>query len=503
MKPYENFDMSELVSGLKSFPQPVTFAKMKSQDGFILDHLPDSNRVALSFKKPTREDIIKYLKSPEAYAKELRNASIYLYEVSPQYRRLVDYFSSLYLFDYVVVPYGITPKKVKEQQFEKSYYDVVNYLQQLNLKHETLRVRTICYREDVFYGYIRENKDTFYIQQMPSDYCKITSVVDACFIYSFNFSYFDSYPEDLPNYGAEFEQKYKAYKKDQKLQWQQLDEKKQFCIKTTESIYPSPILPFAGVLEYIFRILDYADLQQTREELENYKIIGLKIPTDNDTGDLQIDLDMARDFYKQLCGVLPSSVGAFLSPMDFKDISFERSNAADSDLTTNAVKDFWNSAGVSAILFGDANNSSTIKVSIQADVAYANGLIRQIERNVNRLLKYRSGVIKFRINILPITVYNQQEMNGLYLKNAQAGIPCKTMVAASLGESPSDIVGLSYLENDYLNLADNWEPLQVSYTQSADSNSDEAGRPTNEEKGEELTESGEATQKAESNANRG
>ena len=91
-------------------------------------------------------------------------------------------------------------------------------------------------------------------------------------------------------------------------------------------------------------------------------------------------------------------------------------------------------------------------------------------------------------------------MNNLYLKNAQAGIPCKTMVAASLGETPSDIVGLTYLENDYLSLTDKWTPLQTSYTQSA--TSEDAGRPTNETNGETLTEAGEETQKAESNANR-
>ncbi len=135
-------------------------------------------------------------------------------------------------------------------------------------------------------------------------------------------------------------------------------------------------------------------------------------------------------------------------------------------------------------------------------MAYAAGLIRQIERNVNRILKYKSSTVRFKINVLPTTLYNQQDMNSLYLKNAQAGIPCKSMVAASLGENPSDISGISYLENDFFNLAENWKPLQTSYTQSAKSSESSGGRPTNEEKGETLTESGEATQKAESNANR-
>jgi hypothetical protein len=493
---FANFDMC---SGLQSMNR--LFKKMVNQDGWVVDNLNDiAMHQNLSFTKPTREQILKYLKNPETNQKQLRKASIYLYEVSTQYRRLINYFAGLLTFDYIIVPYNINPAKVNKKSFELSYLKAVNFLQLLNIKHEMIKVLTVAYREDVFYGYRHQEKDSSYIRELNADYCKITSVVDGCFIYSFDFSYFDTYKSDLDNYGDEFISKYRIYEKDkQNMRWQQLDQTREFCIKITDSIFPCPILPFAGVLDYIFRILDYCDLQQAREELENYKIIGLKIPV-SEEGEIQLDLDIARDFYKQLCNVLPDSVGAFITPMDFKDISFDRSNAADSGLTVSATRDFWNSAGVSAILFGEADNSSTVKVSIQADVAFALSAGKQIERNINRLLKYLSGTIKFQVNILPNTLYNQQDTNNLYLKNALAGIPCKTMVAASLGETPSDIVGLTYLENDFLSLTENWTPLQTSYTQSG--TEDTAGRPTNEENGETLTEAGEETQKVESNANR-
>lgn len=494
VKTYTSFDM---VSGLfrNGFGNYGTVKDI----GLILNDPSKNTHTNLTFKKPTREDIAKYLKAPESYAKQLRIASNYLYEVSTQYRRLIDYFAKLLTLDYTIAPYKLNPNKVNTKTFETGYFKAIEYLQNMNIKHEMLRILTIAYREDVFYGYVLEEKDSFHIQKLDPDYCQITGIIDSCFIYSFDFSYFDANQSELENYAPEFTERYNTYKKNQNLKWQQLDFKKQFCIKVTESIYPSPIIPFAGVFDYIFQILDYIDLQETREALDNYKIIGLKIPMDED-GNIQMDLDMAKDFYKQLCNVLPESVGAFLTPMEFKDISFERSNAADSDLTNNAIENYWNSAGVSAILFGKTQTAQSLKISIQADSIMAIAVGKQIERNINRLLKNLTGTYKFQITILPITIFNQQDMCNLYLKQAQYGIPCKTMVAASVGMTPNNVVGLNYLENTFLNLHENWIPLQSSHTMTSDS--DEAGRTSNEENGEELSDAGEITAENESNSER-
>lgn len=493
-KPYQSFDM---VGGL--FRNDLGTYGTAKNVSVMLNDTTQNNHTNLSFKKPTRADIANYLKNPEAYSKQLRNASNYLYEVSTQYRRLIDYFAKLLTLDYIIIPYKLNPSKVNTKTFETAYFKAVAYLQNMNIKHEMLRVLTVAYREDVYYGYILEEKDSFHIQKLDPDYCQITGIIDSCFIYSFNFAYFNSRETELENFPSEFRVKYEAYKKDNKLQWQQPDFKKQFCIKVTESIYPCPIIPFAGVFDYIFQILDYIDLQETREALDNYKVIGLKIPMDEE-GNIQIDLDMAKDFYKQLCNVLPESVGAFMSPMDFQDIAFERSNAADSDLTTTAIENYWNSTGVSAILFGKTQTAQSLKISIQADSVMAIGVGKQIERNINRLLKNLSGTYKFQISILPVTIFNQQDMSNAYLKQAQYGIPCKSMVAASVGLSPNDMIGANYLENTFLNLHEDWIPLQSSHTQSSEN--EEAGRVSNEENGEELTDAGEVTAENESNAER-
>ena len=56
-----------------------------------------------------KADIIKYLKNPETNAKQLRNASIYLYEVSAQYRRIVNYFAHMCPLPYIMYPAYFPP----------------------------------------------------------------------------------------------------------------------------------------------------------------------------------------------------------------------------------------------------------------------------------------------------------------------------------------------------------------------------------------------------------
>ena len=68
--------------------------------------------------------------------------------------------------------------------------------------------------------------------------------------------------------------------------------------------------------------------------------------------------------------------------------------------------------------------------------------------------------------------------------------------------SPSDVAGLTYLENDYLQLHDKFIPLSSSHTQSGDSTNSDAGRPTNESQGKTLSPSGEQTKEDDENDNR-
>ena len=462
-------------------------------------NLKSNSHYPTVYTKYTRADIIKYLKNPETNAKQLRNASIYLYEVSAQYRRIVNYFAHMCPLTYIMYPFKFdTTKEVNEKAFKASYKKATDFMAIFNLQHEMRKALVTAWREDIFAGYIYQTKDSFYIRKLHPDYVKIASIVDGCYMVAFDFSYFRGREDELESYGEEFISKYDDYKKDSSLRWQLLDEKRQFCLKISEDV-KYPLIPLAGCLLGIFDIEDYKELQKGASVLRNYKALGLKLPTD-EQGNLMIDKDFADQFYEQLSNITPENIGVFETPMDVEVYDFEKSGAEDPDKTYEAIRNFYNDAGVSALLFGsDKQTAASLNISITSDECVCFAVNRQIERNVNRLLKGLSGTQKFQITILDISEFHRQQFHDIMLKDAQYGVPVKSAIAASLGLNPPNMSAMLYMENEILKLHDNMIPLQSSYTQSSDN---EGGRPTAEENGEEISDSNENTREHDSNASR-
>jgi hypothetical protein len=101
-----------------------------------------------------------------------------------------------------------------------------------------------------------------------------------------------------------------------------------------------------------------------------------------------------------------------------------------------------------------------------------------------------------------LSIFNQDEYVNRLSKAASLGTPVKLEYISALGFSPSDILGMTYLEEDVLGLAKKvWlNSLISSNTQSAVDS--EGGRPTAESKGEILSESGEQSRTDEVNLER-
>ena len=109
----------------------------------------------------------------------------------------------------------------------------------------------------------------------------------------------------------------------------------------------------------------------------------------------------------------------------------------------------------------------------------------------------------FKIDFLNQSIFNTDEQCNRFQKAAMYGVDgAKMKYASSIGLSPSDMVGMSYLENDILKLTEKvWNrPLVSSNTMSHGEG--EGGRPTNASKGEGLTESGEQSLEDDVNSNR-
>ncbi len=418
----------------------------------------DSNQrsnISVSYNKYSKSSIVSYLENPETNEKSLRQMSRYLYNISCQYRRLIQYFSQMLTFSYIMSGVNIDERTADPEKYYASYLKARRSMEVINVRHEFSKILEIAFKEDIFYGYVNETKDSFQIIQLDPDYCKISAIEDGCYVFQFNCGYFDTYSSQLQYYPSEFEAAYNTYKSDRSQQWTEIFPKKQICIKIDEST-TVPIPPFVSLFSALADIEDYRAMSKDASEVGNYKVVYLKMPID-DMGRLKVPKE--------------------------------------------AENDFWRTAGVNALMFGagDDPSSYALEMSVHSDEAVCFRVLRQFERWCNRRLKQISGSYKFAVTFLDTTIFNYKNMNDLYVKMGQYGLPVRQAIAATASFTPSMVTGLAYLENEILKLYEHEVPLISSNTMSSDNT---GGRPTNESQGKPLSESGEQTADSGGNLNR-
>lgn len=453
-----------------------------------------SSKKSYSYSVYTKENILQWLQSPSTTSNEksLRDASNYMYLSSMHYNRLLNYYAGLYIGAYVISPLGFNSDDVKEN-FVKQYRKVSKALELMNLSHLLREELLIALRDGAFYGVLLSDNNTAFIQKIDPDYCKITSICDGSFLYKVDMT---KIANKLEYYPAEFTEMYNNYLATGD-QWQEVPIDVSVCIKGDSSLVDYTIPPFAAVMPSLYTIANTESLQETATELNNYKMLSGQIPTD-DKGRPLMDEALVKKYYSHISNALDDNVGLAITPFKLETFSFDSKNGVkDVDDLSNAVANFWSTAGTSGLLHGRENDTSGVtKLAIKNDETYILGMVQQFERVINRYLKTNfSGTTKFKITILPITVFNREEFLKYYKEAVSFGIG-KSHYAATLGIPQSDIAGLNYLERELVPF-DKLTPMQSSYTSGENSG---AGRP--EENETDLAESGAATRDNDTNANR-
>ena len=454
----------------------------------------NNNTTTPTFSLYSKEDVQGYLANPYTYEKQIRNAVTYIYGASSHFRRIIQYFSSLSDLAYVVSPYKIDPKSSNAKTINRNYRKVLNALSAMSIKTQFPKILTVCLREDTFYGTMWVTNDNITIQQLPSDYCAISTIEGNVLNVSFDFSYFDSHNALLEFYPQEFKTKYAVYQKQRTSRWIELDSPTSFAIKVNNDILSYSLPPFIGILRELYDLEDYKQLKLTKTALENYAMLVMALPMDDD-GNWGIDLNKAKEFWQNLDAVLPEEVGSILTPMPITKIGFEKSNTGDTNTIADAEQNIFTSAGVSSLLFNNEKASANaLSLSIKADQSLTFGIVRSIEDAVNRFIQAQSYGKNFKVTFLDVSPYNRKEMGDAYLKAASYGLPTIAMYAASQGLGQAELDAMSFLETDVMGLQDMFRPIQSSTQMSgnatdSDAPTDEGGRPPSDET--DLTDSGE------------
>ena len=488
----------------------LEFAKMAKQLGLTTDGRV-SNKTMKKVGVYTADSIADLMSAPQDNEVALREVSRYLENTSLMYKRIVNYLPSIGIDCPVIVPANMDKFDTKRENIAKNYSKAVVYLDMLNIAHEFVKVKRTVFREDVFYGieYEDEKNGAYYIRQLNPDYCRISSVEDSCYNFQFDFSFFDNdddvgtllntYETIVPSF---FRSGYTKYKNDRKnYQWQEVPSDKSICIKLQEDLdYCYPY--FIGAAKDILNIQDYKDLEMVSTEQSNYRLLGFEIPRMSSKSEkpdtFEIKPSTALQFFNMARNSIDENIGMFISPMPVKDISFKDVNN-NKNKVSDAVRDFYDSVGVTNMLFNGGDNSTATKYSIKTDEALLFQLNRSLERWLTRKFKRKFNGM-FKVKLLDVTAYNKEDVITQLTNAATLGLPTKMQLASVVGSStPLDVAGLTFLENDILGLHEKWIPLNSSYTQSgtATMGDDEGGRP--ESKDEDLSETGQSTRENDSN----
>ena len=489
----------------------LAFARMRE---IIVQDLLNSKYEGYNGRKYTIDRLNTMLETPYSTSnmQQLRQMSLWLYLVSSHYRRLINYYATLPTFNYIITGDQVQYKPLvgaKEKKYKQCYLETVNDFERYTLRQTSPTIISLALLQGAFCGIIFDDEKTFFVKPFPINYVRIYSIMDDCYRFAIDLSYFSSNEYLLEAYGEDVKRAYYLFagnketgtQGDRTLRW--YEPERQVCVKPDND--PTIMLPFfLGVFKEILDIDDYRTLAKAKTEVQNYKALVMKQETDDD-GVPKLDFNIAMKYYNQAASNLPDGVGLILSPFSMDSFSFDNSNVKDTDDVNEARNNLWAATGTSPLIFGstDATSAASLILSTKPDEQITYILTNQIERNFNLLQKFKGKSYGFKMKFLRQSIYDKANVQDAFSKAAQYGVSgAKTMYAASLDLSPADIINLSYIEDSVLKMTTEMfnKPMISSNTMSTASG-DEGGRPTNEEVGKQTTESGEASQASDQNAN--
>ena len=451
-------------------------------------------------------DVEFALKHPQKGWRILLRASEQLMMHSPHYYRLNMLYSNMALFFWGVdmIAPDDEPDDKTVKTMKKMHFKLMSKLEDMHLKHEFSKIMKSLPYQDIYCGLVVENSTDFFLQKIDYKICRLYQVQDGLYNFQINLSAINK--KEIGGYPDYVQDAYINYQKDSKINsnWYLPPSDKQICIKmNAQWTYPYPML--IGLIKDILDLDVYKKLKLQSARVDNYKAIMVKVPIDTSTVDkpllsprtLGVFAEMNRESMNDDIGMI-HVLGDDGEAISFKDSSNTTNNVSD------AVTEIYNDAGTTQELYNGSSSGTAVKFSVENDSGFVYGVYRQLERWMDRFIKLRKfnrSTFKFAFYILDATIFNRDDVTKRYKDICTLGVPAVDRLMASLDMSPSRTYGANIIHNQIFGYYDKFRPLSSSYNSTADAASslNEGGRPTAEERGDELSDEGEVTRDKEKN----
>lgn len=468
----------------------IAFASVK--DAMQLIDLTQNKNI--TYNTYSKDKLRVMMKNPatESNQKGLRQLSNFLYTVSHVYRRLVNFKAlQVNLKSWVAYPKISNSEDVDQASVLENYYKVVNYVSNMNLRSQILKIMLNLWLNDICYiftyGDPSDDESGFFIHILDPDYCKISGqdYYSGVLHIAFDFSFFDSNSFYLDVYDPIFKKLYNKYKKDSKLRWQELPVERATAFKINIHNLDYPIPPLSGMFEPLISLCDLQGIQDVKDEMEIFKLIYAKIGYLNNAtspDEFEIDLDLANAFYEKIKNAMPKNVATMLSPMELDSIDFQSNTANDTNIISDAYENIINSFGGIVLNHNRITSSTAFKLALQFDTMDSTALVEQFNTWVNFYILKNLGNTGIQVEFDDTSPFFVDDKIDKLTKIAQYSVPAKMELYSLIGGSPIKERGMTFLEEALGITKTSWNnPLISSNVQSGKNSDGSDGRPQSDE----------------------
>ena len=411
-----------------------------------------------------------------------REISDFYFETSGIYKRACEYLAFLFKYDHYLIPY-VNDDSMSSDKILKQYYNILNYLDNSNLKKIFNDKALEVIKHGCYYGYRVESNEKIILQDLPSDYCRSRFFVGNKPAIEFNMKFFDDKFRDssyrqkiLKIFPEDFNKGYKMYKNGQlppdtsgeENSWYLLDP--EYTVKFSLNNSDSPYL--INAVPALIDLDEAQEIDRKRMLQQLMKILIQKLPVDKN-GELVFDVDEAKDLHSNAVAMLSRAIGVDVlttfADIDVKDMDTTTSITSKADSLSKVERSAFNAMGLSKNIFNTEGNTALEK-SILDDEASIRNLVYQFQDFANESIKIfnkNKKKLEFRIKVLETTIYNYKDISKMYKEQIQLGSCSKFLPQIALGHSQSEMLAELTFEQDILDLSSIMVPAQSSATMSS------------------------------------
>lgn len=455
----------------------------KSPQNLINIYRQDDGRMNI---KNTRKEYNRSISNFDL--KSLRQISRYFYRSNLLYSRTVDYFSTLLCYYWKIEPKirKINKDDNLEDMIDK-WWEALDYVEEINPEKLGAEISRRVLINGSCYIAVKEKtkkSNSFGIQFLPNEFCRVRKKYLNRSVIDFDVTFFDTKfsnlrkrNEALLSFPPCISEKYYEYKqmkdKTADSNWMTIDPEYGFCFSLRDDELPYIVSSVLDILD----LQDIKDITMFKFEQALSKLLIQKFGTNQD-GNPIIDLPELRIFHKDACDMLSGipGVDVLTTYADVDTVDLD-GNEIDSDNNPIDIvtQNFYNSTGVSKLLF-NADNSGTLNKAIIPNESLMFILLKQINEflQVRLDVNFKKGATKkfnFTIEMPPLTESNKLEMAKMYKEQVAIGYS-KFLPAIALGQRQSAIMSSFVFENDVLNLVSMMRPPVSSNTMTTESVND-------------------------------